>query len=327
MHQVLRNICRSAVVLALSLAFPGVVPAQAQESWPTKSIRLIVPFAAGGNTDTIARLVAERLTTSLPATIVVENIPGGGGVVATQTVARATADGSTLMLAATPQLAIVPRLQQVSFDPIKDFQPIKNIAFNPFVLVVHKSVPAANLKELFDWGRSNPGKLTYASGGQGGVSHLSCALLFAKAGISATHVAYRGNAPAQADVVAGHIPMIFSNLSDALTQANNPDVRLLAVSSTRRSQLLPDVPTVSEQGMAGFDTVAWNGLVAPAGLPAAILARLEKEIADYVRLPATRARFADLGLEPDNGTSSDFAGRIRADITAWAEAIQLAGIK
>ena len=241
--------------------------------------------------------------------------------------ARATADGSTLMLAATPQLAIVPRLQRVSFDPIKDFQPIKNIAFNPFVLVVHKSVPAANLKELLDWGRSNPGKLTYGSGGQGGVSHLSSALLFAKAGISATHVAYRGNAPAQADVVAGHIPMIFSNLSDALTQANNPDVRLLAVSSTRRSQLLPHVLTVSEQGMAGFDTVAWNGLVAPAGLPAAILARLEKEIADYVRLPATRARFADLGLEPDNGTSSDFAGRIRADITAWAEAIQLAGIK
>ena len=318
---------RSALALAgaLAIATLGPLSATAQEAWPAKPIRLIVPFAAGGNTDTIARLTAEHLTRALPATFVIENLVGAGGITAANTVAKAAPDGYTLFLVASPQLAIVPALQTVSYDPVKDFTPIKNISWNPFVLVVHKSVPAANLKELLAWAKANPDKASYASGGNGSVSHLSSALLFAKAGLNLKHVAYRGGAPALVDVVAGHVPMTFANLSDALPQAGNPAVRFLAVSGARRSPQLPDIPTVIEQGIAGFDTGAWNGLVGPAGLPPAIVARLEKALTEFLKLPATQTRFTELGLEPDVSSSADFAQRIRADIPAWSEIVKIAG--
>ncbi len=317
-----------AAQLAVSVSMAAIpVAALAQDAWPSKPIKLIVPFAPGGNTDTIARLTAERLSKAIPAVFVVENMAGAGGLTATNTVAKAAPDGYTLFLVASPQLAIVPALQTVSFDPIKDFTPIKNIAFNPFVLIVHKSFPAGNLKEMLDWARANTDKLTYASGGVGSVSHLSSALLFSKAKATVKHVPYRGNAPAQVDVLAGHVPMMFSNLSDALTQIKNADLRFFAVSSAKRSPQLPDVPTVQEQGVDGFDTGAWNGLVGPANLPAAIVSRLEKALTEFLKEPATQKRFAELGLEPDVGSSGDFAAQIKKDIPLWADIVKLAGAR
>ncbi len=314
----------SAVCVA-AVALPG--GSFAQDTWPSKPIKLIVPFAPGGNTDTIARLTADRLSKALPATFVIENMAGGGGVVAANTVSRAEPDGYTLFVVASPQLAIVPAIQKVSFDPIKDFTPIKNITLNPFVLMVHKSVPAANVKEVIDWGKAQGAKLSYASGGMGSVGHLTGALFFAKAGIPAVPVHYRGNAPAQVDVVAGQLPIMFSNLSDALTQAKNPDIKLLAVSSTTRAPQLPDVGTVAEQGIAGFNTGAWNGLVGPAKLPVHIVARLEKALAEFLKEDATQKRFIELGLEADTGSAADFAARIKADIPAWEEIVKIAGAK
>lgn len=305
----------------------GLAPlaAEAQDAWPSRTIKLIVPFAPGGNTDTIARLSADRLSKALPATVVVENMLGGSGIVAANATAKADPDGYTLFIVASPQFGIIPAMQKVAYNPLTDFTPIKNITFNPFVLMVHKSVPAKNVQEFIAWAKPSSGKFTFASGGLGSVGHLTTALLFAKAGIDAAPVHYKGNAPAQIDVVSGQLPMIFSNLSDALTQAKNPDVRFLAVSSTKRVVQLPDVGTVAEQGIPGFDTGAWNGLVGPAKMPPAVVSRLEKSLLDWLKEPATLARFTELGLEPDTGTAADFAARIKADIPAWAEIVKVAG--
>lgn len=306
--------------LALSPSMP-----LAQDAWPSRPIKLVVPFAPGGNTDTIARLAAEHLTKAIPATFVVENIVGAGGLTATNAVAKSAPDGYTLFVVASPQFGIVPALQQVAFDPVRDFTPIKNITLNPFVLIVHKSFPASDLKGLVTWAKSNPGGLTYASGGVGSVSHLSSALLFAKVGATVKHVPYRGNAPAQVDVLAGHVPMMFANLSEAIAQAKNPDQRMFAVSSTKRAPQIPNVPTVVEQGIEGFKTDAWNGLVGPAGISQAIVSRLEAALSTYLKQPATQARLDDMGLEADTGTAADFAARIKADIPAWAEIVRIAG--
>jgi tripartite-type tricarboxylate transporter receptor subunit TctC len=318
---------RHLLALAIGAAIAPTTAALAQEAWPAKPIKLVVPFAAGGNTDTIARLTAEHLTKALPANIVVENQTGAGGMVAANAVAKSAPDGYTLFIVASPQFAIVPAMQKVTYDPIKDFTAIKNISDNGFALMVHKSFPAGNLKELLDWGKANPDKISYASGGVGSVSHLSAALLFSKVGLKPKHVVYRGGAPANVDVIAGHVPMAFSNMSDALPHTKNADVRFFAVSSLKRAPQMPNVPTVAEQGFPGFNTTAWNGLVGPAGLPAPIVARLEKAVSEFVRLPATQKRFEELGLEPDVGSTADFVARIKADIPAWAEIVNLAGAK
>lgn len=315
------------VLAAFALSFVFGAPLAAQEAWPAKPIKIVVPFAAGGNTDTIARLTAEHLTKALSAQMVVENLTGAGGMIAANAVAKSAPDGYTLFVVASPQFAIVPAMQKVTYDPVKDFTPIKNISYNGFALMVHRSFPANSLKELLDWGKANPDKISYASGGVGSVSHLSSALLFSKVGLKPKHVVYRGGAPANVDVLAGHVPIVFSNMSDALPHVKNPAVRFFAVSTAKRAPQLPDVPTVAEQGIAGYETGAWNGLVGPAGLPSAIVTRLEAALITFLKDPATQKRFDELGLEPDTGSTADFAARIKADIPVWADIVALAGAK
>jgi tripartite-type tricarboxylate transporter receptor subunit TctC len=315
------------VLAAFALSFVFGAPLAAQEAWPAKPIKIVVPFAAGGNTDTIARLTAEHLTKALSAQMVVENLTGAGGMIAANAVAKSAPDGYTLFVVASPQFAIVPAMQKVTYDPVKDFTPIKNISYNGFALMVHRSFPANSLKELLDWGKANPDKISYASGGVGSVSHLSSALLFSKVGLKPKHVVYRGGAPANVDVLAGHVPIVFSNMSDALPHVKNPAVRFFAVSTAKRAPQLPDVPTVAEQGIAGYETGAWNGLVGPAGLPSAIVTRLEAALITFLKDPTTQKRFDELGLEPDTGSTADFAARIKADIPVWADIVALAGAK
>lgn len=314
----------SASILAAVTATSSV---RAQDNWPSRTIKLIVPFAPGGNTDTIGRLAAEQLGKALSASVVVENITGGGGIVAANTVAKADPDGYTLFVAATPQLAIVPAVQKVTFDPVADFTPIKNISINPFVLITHSSVPSGSLKQVLDWVRASDGKTSYATGGLGSAGHLTSALLFAKAGVKATPVHYRGNAPAQVDVLSGQLPMMHANLSEAVAQQANASQRIIAVSSAKRAPQLPNVATVAEQGIPGFDTSTFNGLIGPAKMPPAVVARIEKVLTDYLKQPETQARFIALGLEADVGSSADFAARIKSDISAWAEIVKIAGLK
>jgi tripartite-type tricarboxylate transporter receptor subunit TctC len=304
----------------------GVAPVQAQ-NWPQRPVKIIVPFAPGGNTDGNARLIAQPLSIAFKEQFVVENRPGANGVIAAEYVARAAPDGYTLFMASSPQIAIFPSLTKVPYDPVKDFAPISNIATSPFVLTVHKSMPAKSLKEFVDYVKARPGQLPYGSAGTGSLTHLSGALFLARAGLEMNHVVYKGGGPAMADLIAGQIPMYFANISEAAPHAEVGEIRLLGVSSLERWKRLPNVPTVAESGYPGFQTVTWNGLMAPAQTPPAIIARLAEECIRAMRDPALRERFASYGVEPLGTTSEQFARQIAIDIPAWAEAIKISGAK
>jgi tripartite-type tricarboxylate transporter receptor subunit TctC len=230
-------------------------------------------------------------------------------------------------MASSPQIVIFPSLTKVPYDPVKDFAPVSNIATNPFVLSVHKSVPAKTIKEFVDYVKARPGQFGYGSAGTGSLTHLSGALFLARAGLDMNHVVYKGGAPAMADLVGGQIPMYFANISEAVPHAEGGEIRLLGVSSLARWTALPDVPTVAESGYPGFQTVTWNGLMAPAQTPPAIIARLAEECIKAMRDPELRKRFANYGVEPLGTTPEQFAKQIAADIPAWAEAIKISGAK
>ena len=318
----------AGAVFAVTAITAPAAHAQTAAPWPARPVKILVPFAAGGNTDIIARLTADRLTQVFKdSSFLVENQPGGGGVTVTTQVARATPDGYTLLLAASPQLVIAPAMQKVAYDPAKDFTPIKIVTNNPVVLMAHKSLPSADLTALIAHVRTVGPKFSYASGSLGSLSHLASALLFNKAGVEATPVHYRGGAPAMNDVLAGHLPMMFANLSEVLAQSGNPDIKLLAVSSARRVSQLPDVATVAEQGIAGFEMETFNGLVGPAGMPPDMVKLLETALAEFVARPDVQARLRTLGLEADLGTAATFAERIKRELPVWASVVELAGAR
>ena len=324
------NVLHSAlgVIVSTFLSFGTPMTALAAEPWPTRPVKILVPFSAGGNTDIIARLTADRLTHVFKdSSFLVENQPGAGGLIVTAHVAKAAPDGYTLMMAASPQLVIAPGLQTVAFDPVRDFSPIKIVATNPFVLIVHKSLPATDLAALLANVKATGAKFSYASGSLGSVSHLASALLFNKTGLEATPVHYRGGAPAMNDVLAGHLPMLFANLSEALAQAANPDVRFMAVSGATRASQLPAVPTVAEQGIAGYELETFNGLIGPAGLSPAVVGALESALKDFVADKDVQTKLRGLGLEVDLGTSASFSQRIVSELPLWAGIITLAGAR
>lgn len=308
---------------ALANARVGV----AQSAWPSRPVKIVVPFAAGGNTDSIARLVAERFTQSLGQPFVVENRVGAGGALAADMVAKSAPDGYTLFVAAMANLAILPAINKVNFDPVKDFSPISNIGSNPFVLGIHRSVPATTVKEFIEFIRRNPGKFNYASGGSGSVSHLSAALFVKRAGLDMAHISYKGGAPAVVDLLAGNVQMYFGNFSELTQHASGGQIRLLGVSSESRVSQMPGLPTIAESGLPGFKTVTWNGLLAPAGTPQVIIDRAAALTREVVAVESARARLAQLGVDPIGSTPAEFADTLRADLITWAEAAKVANLK
>jgi tripartite-type tricarboxylate transporter receptor subunit TctC len=308
------------------LALGALCPAQSQ-TWPQRPVTLVVPFAAGGNTDGIGRSIAQWLSDRLGQQFVVENRGGAGGAIAAEMVAKAPADGYTLFVAALPQIAIVPSISQTRYDPVKDFAPISVVGTNPFVLAVNKDVPVKSVPEFIDYVRKAPQPLSYASAGIGSLNHLSMALFLKLAGIDMIHVPYKGNAPAMSDVVAGHVPAIFTNLSDALPQAAAGSIRLIGVSSETRATQIPDVPTVAEQGFPTFKTRTWNALMAPAKTDPAIITRVATEVAAAAKDPGFAERLNHLGVDPLGNSPAEFAALIAADIPFWAEAVRIAGVK
>lgn len=326
-RRILTAIITIAVITAVGAALHGrSVQAQAQ-LWPQRPVRIIVPYTAGGNSDGIARMVAQRLGDAFGQTFVVENRLGANGALATEAVARSAADGYTLLWAVTPPVAINPALTKVNYDPIKDFAPISAVAVNAFVLVVNKSFPPKTVAEFIADVRAQPNKLSYSESGVGSLTHLTMALFLKRAGLQMTNVSYRGNAPALTDVVAGHLPAMFSSIADAIPQAAAGSIRLLAVSSKERAPQLPDIPTVAESGFPGFNVLTWNGLMAPAGTPKDVVDKIATEIGHSVKDPQFAARLDQYGVDPLGNTPAEFRAMVAADTALWAETVQSLGLK
>jgi tripartite-type tricarboxylate transporter receptor subunit TctC len=317
---------RKLLVLLLAACALIVTKTAHAQDWPQRPVRIIGPYAAGGNADVLARLTAQWLSDAFKQQFVVENRVGGNGVIAAEAVAHATPDGYTLMWAVLPPVAIQPAMTKVPYDPIKDFAPVSVVGTNPFVLVVNKDVPAKSVKEFIAWVKSQPTKLSYAEGAVGSVTHLAMALFLKRAGIEMTNVSYRGNNPAMTDVVAGHIPTMFSNVSDALPQIKAGAIRPLAVSSNQRVPQLPDTPTVAES-FPGYSAITWNGLMAPAGTPKPIIDKMAAEIAKACKDQKFVERLATLGADPSGITPEQFAKLIAQDLKTWGEAVDGAGLK
>jgi tripartite-type tricarboxylate transporter receptor subunit TctC len=300
--------------------------AQAQ-SWPGKPIRLIVPFAPGGSTDIVGRDVAARLAPVLGQQVVVDNRPGGSTIIGTELVARAAADGYTLLVTPAP-FTINPTLQpKLPYDSQRDFTPITLINTTPLVIVVHPSVPVRTLQEFIRLARSRPGKLNFGSSGTGGSNHLAGELFNTLAGVKLVHVPYKGNAPALADLIGGHIDVVFNGLTSAIPQIRSGKLRALAVTSATRTAALPELPTAIEAGLPGFEATAWNGLIGPAALPREIVNRLAQEIARIVTSAEMRERFRNEGGDPVGSTPEQFARFLRDETEKWAKVIRLSGAK
>jgi tripartite-type tricarboxylate transporter receptor subunit TctC len=318
---------RKFIVAAPSLAATYLtIPAFAQ-TWPQRPVVIIVPFAAGGNTDGIARMIGQWLTDALGQPFIIENKVGAAGALAADIVAHAPSDGYTMFVTAVSVLTIVPKMLAVRYDPIKDFAPISNIATNPFVLVVHKDVPVETVAGFVAYVKAANNTLSYASAGQGSLSHLAMALFLKQAAIEMIHVPYKGNAPALADVIAGHVPAMFSNLSDTLPQAAGGHIRLLAVSGDKRAVQIPDLPTVAESGYPKYKALTWNGLVAPAGTPNEIIDKVATEVALATRNSKFAEKLAGYGVDPLGNTPAEFSRMIADDVATWADALQAAGIR
>ena len=295
--------------------------------WPQKPVRIVVPFAPGGNTDGIARLIAQPLGETFGQLFVVENRPGAAGAIAAEAVARAPADGHTLLMGTPSQIAIIPAMTKTPYDPVKDLAPISVVGTNPYVLVVHAGLPVRTLAELAAYARRQPDKLAYAAPVFGGLSHLSMLLFLKRAGLEMTPVSYKGGAAPLADVVAGHVPIYFATLSEAVSQARGGAIRLLAVSSENRVPQIADVPTFAESGFPGFKVLTWNGLMAPAAVPKETIDRIAKEVSRAVKDAKFAERLAAFGIDPLGNTPVEFAAMIAADIAMWSEAIKIAGVQ
>jgi tripartite-type tricarboxylate transporter receptor subunit TctC len=310
--------------LAAGTALAG--PASAQGEWPARSIRMISPFPPGGAADLLARAVAEELTPVLRQTVVVENRTGAGGSVGTEATVRAAPDGYTLVMGSTGPLAINPALQRLSYDPERDLAPIALVAAVASVLVVHPSVNARTLAELLAMARAQPGRLNYGSSGIGSAQHLFAELVKQQADVDITHVPYRGTGPAMVDTVGGRLTMMFDTTPTALPHIRDGRVRPIAVTSAQRDPALPDVPTIGET-LPGYEALGWYGILGPAGMPAAAVARMNREVNALLGRADFRAKLAAQGVEPMTGSPADFAALIARDRVRWAEVIRRGNIR
>jgi tripartite-type tricarboxylate transporter receptor subunit TctC len=318
--------------LLLALAALSAVPssaalAQSAQPWPQKPVRIIVPFAAGGNIDVVARLTCQRLSEVLGQQFVIENRVGGNGTIAAEAVAHAAPDGYTLFWAGPAVISIFPAITKASYDPVKDFKPVSVIGTNPQVLVVNAKLPIKSVADFVAYVKAQAQTLPYAGGGgPGSLSNLLMSLFLKRAGLTMTSVSYRGTAPAMTDLIAGHIPTMFVPLSEALPQARNGSIRMLAVSGGRRASQAPDVPTIAESGFPGFQGESWNGLVAPAATPDDIVDRLAAEFARAAKDPKFVEQLDKEGIDPLGSSPAETAKFMAADMALWAEAVKVAGV-
>lgn len=312
---------------AAALTFSAMAP-QAAAAYPDKPIRLIIPFAPGGSTDILGRLLAEALHPILGQPVIVENKPGAGGNIGGDFVARAAPDGYTLLLAAAGPTVINPSLYaSMPFNPAKDLVAITCIEKEHNLMVVTKSLPATTLQEFLQYARAHPGKLSFGSPGNGSPAQLAGELLKQKAGLQATHVPYKGTGPALTDLVAGHIDFMIDNMPALLPQVKAGTIRALAVPSDQRASAAPDIPTFAQAGQPGFVVMAWKGLMAPAGTPPAVVDRLHSAVVKALQDPQLRTRFQELGAEPLGNSPAEFAKQIADETRWWGDLVRSTGTR
>lgn len=303
-----------------------VLPAAAQ-TYPTKPVRVLLSVPAGATPDVTARLLTPKLSERFGQQFIVDNRPGAGGLIGAEIASKAAPDGYTLFLSSPGALTILPHLRKVPYDTLKDFTPISLISVGPFVLMVHPSVAARTVKELIALARAQPGKLNYASAGNGVANHLAMELFKHMAGVDILHVPYKGAPQAVSDVVAGHMNMMFNSIAPIVAHIKAGRVRVLGIASAARSPQLPDVPTISEAGVPGFEAVNWFGLFAPAGTPRHIVGRLNEATVDILRARETQSQFIALGADPVGSSASEFADFVRRDLENYAQIVKISGAK
>jgi tripartite-type tricarboxylate transporter receptor subunit TctC len=317
----------SFLISLLIAALAAIAPAPAQDAFPTRPVHLLVPFAPGGAVDIVARTLGDDLSKRWGQNVVVENRPGAGGMVASEAAAKAAPDGYTLIIVATGH-ALNPHLYaKLPYDSFKDFTPLSLIGTSPNMLLVRADSPIKTLADLIAAARERPGQISYGHAGNGTSPHLAGELLKYMAKIDITPIPYKGGAPALTDLIGGHIPMTFNNIPESIAQIQAGTVRPLGMTTAIRSPVLPDVPTIAESGLPGFDTGVWWGVLAPGGLPGDLKSKLAKDCMDAVNAPAVKARLLALGATPIGSSPDQFAALIRSDYEKWGPIIKAAGIR
>jgi len=304
--------------------FSGALPAQ---GYPAKAIRVVVPYAPGGATDLTARLVGQKMQEAMKQNVLVDNRPGAGGVIGADIVAKAAPDGYTVLIAVPAEIAILPHLQKMPYNVARDLAPVSLAAVTPLILVVHPSLPVRSVKELIAFARARPGQLTYASAGTGGVQHLSGELLKVTMKLDMAHVPYKGAGPVMPDLIGGHVPMFFSGMPPAMPHVKAGKLRALAVTTTRRSPAAPDVPTMAEAGVPGFDISNWFAYFVPSGTPAEVISRLNSEVNRGLNQPDVREKLANVGAETVGTSPEELAKFVRSETEKFARLVKLSGAK
>jgi tripartite-type tricarboxylate transporter receptor subunit TctC len=313
------------VAAALPLFAPGL-PVMAQ-NYPAKTIRYIVPFPPGGATDTLARTIAQKLNAAWGEPVVVDNRPGAGGNLGTELVAKSPPDGHTLLLAVNSHAINASLYARLPYDPVKDFAPVSLLATTPNVLVVHPSLPVRTVKDLIALAKSKPSQLTFASAGAGSGAHLAGELFQSMAGVALVHVPYKGIVAGVTELMGGQVSLTFAVLPVVYPQVQAGKLRALAVTSAQRSALVPDLPTVAESGMKGFDVVSWFGTLVPAGTPPEVIGKLNRELVKILYLPDVKQKLSAIGLEVKGSSPAEFATFIKADWAIWDKVIKRVGIR
>lgn len=324
----LRRWRRHALAVLMLLAIPVPALAQGGAAYPTKPIRLLVGVPPGGTTDLVARLVGDQLGRQLGQPIVIENRGGAGGNIAAEAVAKSPADGYTLFLGPVGTMAINPSVYaKMPFDTMRDFAPISQLTSLPIVMVVHPSVPAKNLQEFIAFAKAKPGQASFASGGNGTQTHLAGELLKSMTGIEMIHVPYKGTAPAMVDLLGGRVSAMFDQIATALPHVQSGKLVAIGVTTAKRSAVAPNIPTIAESGLPGFEVATWHGLFAPAGTPREIIAKLNVEVVKALNAPELVEKFKANGVDPVSSTPEQFGAFVQAELTRWNGAVKAAGLK
>lgn len=314
----------SAAALALAASLSPVLA----QNYPAKTIRMIVPFPPGGTTDILARVAGQKITEAFGQQVIIDNRPGAGGNIGTELVAKAAPDGYTLLTDPGSTLTINPSLfAKLSYDVLKDFAPVTIIAAVPNLLVVHPSLPVKSVRELITLAKARPGQLNYASTGAGQSTHLSMELFKTMAGINVVHIPYKGSSPALVDLLGGQVSLMFDNMPSSLPHVKAGKLRALAVSTLKRSPAMPQLPTVAESGLPGFEVSVWFGVLAPAGTPREIVNKLNGAIVKSLQNPDVRERLAGQGAEPIGNTPEQFTAQMQRDLVKWAKVVKDSGAK